>query len=256
MHDNNYTLHNSTKINIFFEKRNKQTNFVVIMEKNNNIIKSEVVLSADGSTTLRHSLLGDLYHSDRGAVGESRHVYIENGLMKFAENSVINLLEVGFGSGLNALLSIDSGLNINYTTIELYPLDYDVIEKLNYANYVSNNAYNDFLKLHREEWNREIYINNNFKAKKIYKSLLEIDFECEGVKNIDLVYFDAFSPDTQSELWSVDVFRKIYQTMHKDSILVTYSAKGVVKEALRAAGFTVSRKKGALGKHHMLVCTK
>lgn len=219
-------------------------------------IKPEIIVSDDGSSTLRHPIIGDMYHSIGGAVSESMHIYINEGLHRVSQlKKRINILEIGFGSGLNALLTIEESikndLQIEYTTIELYPIDLEVIKNLKYDRFCSPEAYEIYLKAHQTEWNKKVKLTDNFTIEKINKSLLNITLE---LNKADVVYFDAFAPTTQPELWSIEVFGKIYASMQKGGILVTYSAKGVVKQALREVGFEVKRVKGALGKHHMLVC--
>ena len=224
-------------------------------------INPEIVISDDGSSTLCHPIIGDMYHSTAGAVSESIHVYIKAGLDRISERKKeIKILEMGFGSGLNALLTIEKAksenLKIDYNTIELYPIDSETIEKLGYDNFTSGDIYTLFLETHYSNWFEKVKLSENFSIQKINKSLTEINFDDFNLTDIDLVYFDAFSPDTQPELWSEEVFSTIYNRMQDDGILVTYSAKGIVKRALRAAGFNVKRIEGALGKHHMLLCTK
>lgn len=223
-----------------------------------NTIFPNIIFSDDGSATLTHPIVGDTYHSTSGAIGESLHVYIENGLQVIAQqNEPVKILEMGFGSGLNFLLTVDyalqHGLVIDYTTVELYPVDMLVIENMGYCRYVSQTAFELFLSAHRAAWNESVVLGENIVIHKIDKSLLEVNF---ARNDINLVYFDAFAPDTQPELWSESVFEKIFRAMSNGGVLVTYSAKGTVKQALRAVGFNVQRKKGALGKHHQLVCTK
>lgn len=221
-------------------------------------ITPKIILSADGSATLSHPLLGDTYHSTAGAVGESLHVYIKNGLEEIAQNcKVVTILEMGFGSGLNFLLTIDyalrNHLTIDYSTVELYPIDFEVICRLGYENYVSPKAYAIYLDAHRAVWNERVELTDTISIHKIAESLVTLEHFSEGV---NLVYYDAFAPDTQPELWSEFIFQKIYDSMKLGGVLVTYSAKGVVKQALRSVGFNVTRRTGALGKHHQLFCVK
>lgn len=211
---------------------------------------------ADGSNTLIHPIVGDAYHSLQGAVGESRHIYIEAGL-EAIDKKEIRLFEVGFGSGLNALLTLERaterGIRVEYHTIELYPVDPTVIQELNYQHYCSQEHYNTFLSLHQLPWNAPLSeLSPFFSFRKINEDLEKSPLPAD----LDLIYFDAFSPDSQPQLWSVSIFERLYESLNPGGRLVTYSAKGVVKQALRTVGFEVKRLPGALGKHHMLCAIK
>lgn len=203
----------------------------------------------DGSSTLVHPILGELYHSNKGAVGEALHVYINSGF-NFMQGESLSILEMGFGSGLNALLSLQEaeikGVKVDYHAIELYPISLDVARGLSF----SEEQY--FMGLHKADWNERVNITERFSLTKWDNNLLDIEF----LTTFNLVYFDAFAPDSQPELWSEDVFRKIAGAMTEGGVLVTYSCKGDVKRALRAAGFEVHRIKGALGKHQMIRAIK
>ncbi len=248
---------------------------------------NEKVLTADGSHTLRHSLLGELYHSDRGAVGESRHVFIEAGLRHVlnaslsspflasspisavaaknaeAERPPLSVFEVGFGTGLNAWLTLleagQSGFSVDYHTIELYPLTCEEADTLNYPQ--TDEACNAFSRLHSVPWgdrscnSTQTPIDERFTISKYQSGLIEFDF-MPLAGQFDLIYFDAFAPDVQPELWSDRVMRSMYTLLKPGGVLVTYSSKGSVKQALRAARFEVTRLKGALGKRHMLRAAK
>lgn len=206
----------------------------------------KVIETQDGSSTVvSNRYAGELYHSDRGAVGESLYVYT-----RFLFDGA-SVLEIGFGSGLNALLSLQTTLRLKYTTVEFYPIDMDTVERLSFVC-------NELRELHAAPWSEWREISKNFLFKKlpidiehIGKVLYE---ELEG--GYDTVFFDAFAPDVVPQQWSEVVFRELYSKMNVGAKLVTYSAKGVVKRALRAAGFEVKREKGALGKHNMVVATK
>lgn len=221
-------------------------------------IYPKLLISDDGSLTLTHPLFGDTYHSTAGAVGESMHVYIENGLKTVAQShDEIKTLEMGFGSGLNFLLTVEyalqNNLKIDYTTIELFPVDMEIIMMLGYEKYVSAQTYELYKAAHLVQWGERVVLSDKICITKISQSLPDVRLD-RG--KIDLVYYDAFAPDTQPELWSEEIFSMIHDAVCEGGVLVTYSAKGVVKQALRAAGFEVFRKKGALGKHHQLFCVK
>lgn len=216
-------------------------------------VKGELLRTADGSMTVRHEVLGELYHSDRGAVGESEHIYIREGvdfyrsLYPLAE--AITVFEVGFGTGLNAWLTWEYArehdLKIDYHTLELYPLVGDMVDALEYTKQEG------FARLHEAPWDTRTVLDGYFAITKYRQDLMA--FEPEALTDrIDVIYFDAFSPESQPDLWTETVFGKMYAALKPRGILVTYSAKGAVKEALREAGFEVQRRPGALGKRHMV----
>lgn len=213
------------------------------------MIQPRILTTDDGSQTLESPISGDTYHSVRGAVGESMHIYIREGFSSLPL-SHIRILEVGFGSGLNAWLTARAATEQNrtvyYETIERYPIDPQIATRLEYAQDPL------FTKLHRAAWNHPVTINDRFVLKKRELSLEDCRFDT----TFDLIYFDAFAPDTQPELWTATIFRRLYEALSDGGVLVTYSAKGSVKEHLRSAGFTVKRRPGALGKHHMVRATK
>ena len=218
------------------------------------IVFPETVSTGDGSLTLRHPVLGDIYHSAHGAIGESEHVFIRAGF-DFIEKPHVRVFEMGFGSGLNALLTWkrahETGKTVDYHATELYPVSPEVAEKLNYAS--QDTLFHDiFMRMHSLPWEITTEIDRIFRLTKFEKSLAEIEFDTI----FDVVYFDAFAPDTQPELWTPEIFRKLYEHTSTGGILVTYSSKGAVKEALRTAGYEVRRLPGALGKRHMLRAEK
>jgi len=224
-------------------------------------IEPDIEITADGTPTLRHPLFGDSYHSFNGAMTESRHVFIEAGVRHWlAEtrsaweggnvDAPVHILEVGFGSGLNAWLTLceaeASRYRIEYTAIERYPVSPHVAARLQYTEDPL------FMRLHNAAWDGLRPISPHFTLEKIEADLVNCDFNAI----FDLIFFDAFAPDTQPELWSETVFGKLFSHTAPGGMLVTYSAKGSVKQSLRAAGWEVQRLPGAPGKRHMLRARK
>ncbi len=151
------------------------------------------------------------------------------------------------------LFALDNKLKVAYTTIEKFPLKDSIVSSLNYVDKIEGSG-SYFTKIHKSEWERTLQITPNFTLKKIKADVLIPDFEFP--KNIDLIYFDAFAPSKQAELWNESLFKRLYCCLANDGKLATYSAAGIVKQALRSAGFKVKRLKGPPGKHHMLFCNK
>lgn len=210
-------------------------------------VKGDIILTDDGSNTIRHELLGELYHSDRGAVGESEYVYIRQGLEYMAQGcEEVKVFEVGFGTGLNAWLTWEyaraKDIRVCYEAVERYPLDMATVRDLKYTDDKR------FEELHRVE--SEV-LDKWFTLTKYEEDLTDFDPELLAGQ-FDVVYFDAFAPEVQPDLWCEETMRKMYRLLRPGGVLVTYSAKGIVKENLRSAGFEVGRLKGALGKRHML----
>lgn len=201
----------------------------------------------DGSETLWSEQYKETYHSTFGAITESEHVFIEAGFNMVNANSV-HIFEMGFGTGLNALLTCLAARKLNkhivYHAIELHPVSLDIVSGLN----APMDSQDMFRKLHESEWNKEIALTSMFHLKKIRCSLQ--DWQPDSTYN--LVYYDAFSPETQPELWTKEIFDKIYQMLNLGGILTTYCAKGYVRRNLVAAGFKVERLPGPPGKREML----
>lgn len=214
----------------------------------------EAKISGDGSTTLYRPDLDEHYHSIHGAIQESQHVFIQAGLELMTQSN-INILEVGFGTGLNAFLTLLQKLagKINYHSIEKYPIDEKFIKEINYPSYFgTENSTALFEKLHEALWGDDTFISNDFWLKKLNVDLL--DFSADNF--YDLVYFDAFAPEKQPELWNDEVFVMLYKSMRLNGILTTYCAKGSVKRSLMAAGFKVKRLPGPPGKRHIIRAVK
>jgi tRNA U34 5-methylaminomethyl-2-thiouridine-forming methyltransferase MnmC len=220
-------------------------------------MKIEPIITGDGSTTLFVRDLNEHYHSTFGAITESGVVFIDAGLKPVLQNADwINVLEIGFGTGLNALLSFlaANGKTIHYTTIEAFPVDQNIIEALNFSDFLkSENAGTIFGLLHQVPWETEQIIADQFFITKCHSKIEAIVLP-DG--HFDLVYFDAFGPEVQPELWTVEIFSKIGKSMKKGGVLTTYSAKGQIRRNLQSAGFIVEKLPGPPGKRHITRATK
>ena len=216
---------------------------------------SEIVLTGDGSHTLYVKELDEHYHSTHGAITESRHVFIEAGYL-FVKKQQINILEMGFGTGLNAFMTLmeanKTQARIQYTGIEKFPLSTEAIRILNYPDLFPEQFRKAFYSIHEGPWNKTYSLSKNFTLTKIKADLC--DHLIKGSAN--LVYYDAFAPDKQPELWSVEIFRKIHKALSPEGILTTYAVKGEVRRALVSAGFRVEKLPGPPGKREMLRARK
>jgi tRNA U34 5-methylaminomethyl-2-thiouridine-forming methyltransferase MnmC len=216
--------------------------------------RPEVITTSDGSTTLYLIELDEQYHSVNGAITESRHVFLKNGLEFSGAKPSLNLLEIGFGTGLNALLTaeyaIENKIKISYCTIEKYPLEPDVISELNFGKLLGDNATHLFDAIHSAEWGKMVEIHPYFRIFKIEADMLEFEFKFDTT--FDVVYFDAFGPDKQPEMWNHSVFTSLFEILSPLGVIVTYSAKGEVRRRMTSAGFTVERLPGPPGKREML----
>lgn len=216
-------------------------------------VKREIELTADGSHTLFVPALGEHYHSVNGAIQESTHIFINAGLHQCSKDN-IRILEIGLGTGLNAFLTLldtqKEERKVSYITLEAYPLHDDITEQLNYPELIAPAKAYLFHRIHEVDWNKEIEITPYFNITKIEADFTTYDFSHTG--DIDMIYFDAFAPDKQPGMWSQELFDRLYNTMSKGGILVTYCAKGIVRRMLQQAGFTVERLPGPPGKREML----
>ncbi|MBT3261821.1 tRNA (5-methylaminomethyl-2-thiouridine)(34)-methyltransferase MnmD [bacterium] len=214
----------------------------------------ELYITNDGSHTLINTDLRESYHSIYGAVQESQHVYIDNGLAAIHKNE-ITILEIGFGTGLNAYLSLafarESKVKLNYFAIEKFPLPMDIVQKLNYPQ-ILNLAPSDFLALHKNIWQQQIILDEFFNITK-YPIGVE-DFETN--KKFDLVYFDAFAPNIQPDIWLESIFYKIAALLNPGGTLITYCAKGIVKRTLKKCGFQIESLPGPIGKREITRAVK
>lgn len=214
--------------------------------------------SRDGSSTLLSEKFGVTYHSKYGALQESSHVFIKEGLFfKCIAKKELKILEMGFGTGLNALLTQQKaavlGLKIEYTAIEQFPIDFEVLAKLNYCEKLGvTNGQCLFNQLHNSLWEETVELTNYFSINKKKQAFEEATFE----QLFDIIYFDAFAPNVQPELWEEPIMQKMYDALTKDGILVTYCAKGDFKRTLKSIGFDVKTLKGPPGKREMVRAIK
>ncbi len=218
-----------------------------------------IVKTEDGSHTLELVGMDEHYHSTFGAVQESRHVFIQHGLQSLSGKiSAINILEVGLGTGLNALLTFmvsqKKNLQVYYFALEPFPLKREEYEALNYASLLSETRLQErFLKFHECEWIKDIEFFPGFVFRKEETGLEAASFAGHF---FDLVYFDAFGPDTQPELWTQPMFEKVSSAMKPGGILTTYCAKGSVRRAMKASGLNVEKLPGPPGKREMTRAVK
>ncbi len=221
----------------------------------------KIIQTEDGSSSLLNVDLNETYHSIHGAIQESQHVFIESGLNCLLQRSQIksiSILEIGFGTGLNALLTAlvakKLNLKIEYETVEAFPLSQETVGLLNYPEQLnSEEAISIFDRLHQTEWNKSQVISPNFNLLKRDVKMQEADFAKE---KFDLVYFDAFAPVKQPEMWERDVLQKVAEAMKPQAIFVTYSAKGQLKRDLISLGLSVEKIPGPPRKREMIRGTK
>ena len=212
--------------------------------------------TADGSYTLYVPELDEHYHSVKGALTESQHIFIDMGL-KHSSVPSPRILEIGLGTGLNCFLTIleaeKSLRTIHYTGIERYPLNEEVVRQLDYPSIVNKGHETDYFAIHQAPWEEDVILSPWFTLHKIEGDFTRYTFE----KGYDLIYFDAFAPEKQPEMWEQSLFEHLYQILNEGGILTTYCAKGVVRRMLQTAGFTVERLSGPPGgKREILRATK
>lgn len=205
---------------------------------------NKIEITADGSATIYLPHLDEHYHSVKGALTESLHIFRDCAFLHHTTSSApLRVLEIGFGTGLNAVvtaMAANSSHNVHYISLELYPIDCELIEKLNYGDFVDNDL---LLALHHAPWENPTQITPHFTLEK-----LKCDFtKCVLPQNIDVVYFDAFAPEKQPEMWSEELFSRIYDAMAPGGILTTYCAKGEIRRRLQRVGFIVERLAGPPG---------
>lgn len=223
-------------------------------------MKRKIITTDDGSTTIHLVEWNEQYHSTHGAIQEAAHVYIKTGLQHLQNTynpDQIHILEIGFGTGLNAFMTYletkKHNFTCNYHGVEAYPISIEEIAQLNYVSELkADNEAIIFDKMHVCEWEKETILSKNFKLTKRQQLFHEIVDQSK----FNLIYFDAFGARIQPELWTVSIFQKMYEALQKNGVLVTYAAKGSVRRAMQEVGFTVERLSGPPGKREMLRATK
>lgn len=213
----------------------------------------KIITTEDGSHSLYDEELNETYHSTRGAWGESMHVFIKEGLEHWLfrnGSKEVSILEVGLGTGLNAFLTALHAekwqQNIHFTSLEPFPLQKEIYENLNYHK--SEGERTLFMKIHEAEWEKEVRITDSFALHKTIQNLEDFN----AVKRLDLIFFDAFAPSKQPDVWSFDHLKKCFDLLEKGGVLTTYCAQGQFKRNLADVGFEVETLQGAMGKKEMV----
>lgn len=210
----------------------------------------------DGSYTLYVPHLDEHYHSVKGALTESRHIFVDMGL-RHSNVTEPRILEIGLGTGLNCFLTFlaaeETGKKIHYTGIERYPLNEDTLRKLDYPTIINQGHETDYYAIHQAPWGRDVKLSPRFTLHKIEGDFTSYPFDGK----YDIIYFDAFAPEKQPEMWEQSLFDMLYNVLNEGGILTTYCAKGVVRRMLQSAGFTVERLPGPPGgKREILRATR
>ncbi|MFD2600897.1 tRNA (5-methylaminomethyl-2-thiouridine)(34)-methyltransferase MnmD [Flavobacterium suzhouense] len=219
-------------------------------------MKREIVITNDGSVTIYVPDMDENYHSRYGAIQEAYHVFIKNGLA-LTEGKPVSILEIGFGTGLNCFITyletLKTGQEVDYTGVEAYPVLQEEALQLNYVSQLNANDRQEvFNTLHSADWGVPVKLSEKFTLTKRQQR-----FEDINDKSVfDLIYFDAFGYPTQPELWSEEIFAKMYTALKDKGILVTYACRTVIKKAMQSAGFSVKKVQGPPGKREMLIAFK
>lgn len=222
-------------------------------------MKRIIETTSDGYNTIYIPEIDEHYHSVKGAYTESKHIFIDMGLNN--SNSITpKILEVGFGTGLNAILTLIEAnkkrKKVIYDTLELFPLDTSTILSLDYITHFDSEISKLFIKMHNAKWGERFELTEYFNIRKIECNFTDINKWWDGI-NYDIVYFDAFAPEKEPEMWNTSLFESIYNIMSAKGILVTYCAKGIIRRTLQSCGFKVERLQGPPGgKREILRATK
>lgn len=217
-------------------------------------MKKEIVITSDGSSSIYIPEWQESYHSKHGAIQEAKHVFIKNGLCLLKKHNV-SILEVGFGTGLNCLITaqeaFENGYVIDYVGVEAFPVTGKELSALNYEEVLKDNQ-GLFKRIHACAWEEETEIVSNFRLTKINLLFENIEY----YDRFDLIYFDAFGFRVQPELWGEDIFKRMYQSLKKGGMLTTYAARGTITRAMQSSGFSVQKVAGPPGKREMTIARK
>ncbi|MCL7762453.1 tRNA (5-methylaminomethyl-2-thiouridine)(34)-methyltransferase MnmD [Polaribacter sp. Z014] len=216
-------------------------------------MKREILITSDGSSTIHLPDWNEQYHSKNGSINETYHVFINSGLRQVTEDKVA-ILEIGFGTGLNCFITyLEARKDIDYVGVEAYPVTPEEVGKMNFIAVLEAEKESEtFKKMHTVSWEEKHQISDTFSLTK-RKQFFE---DIEDKDAFNLIYFDAFGARVQPQLWTVEIFQKMYDSLKENGILVTYSAKGSVRRAMQEVGFVVERLPGPPGKREMLRATK
>ena len=219
-------------------------------------MKRELIITEDGSSSIFIPEMDETYHSTHGALQEAKHVFIENGL-KRVDSGAIKILEMGFGTGLNAFLTAVNAeqlmKKVDYIGVEAFPVEQTMIDSLNYSELIGEEFHSVFTRIHKAEWEVSQEINSSFSIQKIESKIQDYKITLDS---LDVVFFDAFGPRVQSELWTEAVLGKMYLGLKQDGFLVTYCAQGQFKRNLKSVGFEVECVPGPPGKREMTLAFK
>lgn len=226
-------------------------------------MKRKIITTKDGSKTIYIEEWNEQYHSIHGAIQEAKYVFLKHGLafklsqIEHINSSAISILEIGFGTGLNAFLTFlksqKSNITIKYTGIEAYPVSLEDISKLNYPEAVEEmQQQSAFLKMHSCAWEKPCPLSKQFTLLKVKSLFKELNYN----QQFDIIYFDAFGARVQPELWEAPIFNIMFKALKQNGVLVTYSAKGSARRAMQSVGFQVEKLPGPPGKREMLRAIK
>jgi len=212
-----------------------------------------IITTGDGSKTIHIPALNENYHSSHGAVQEAKHVFLKHGLELFLGKPDMHILEVGFGTGLNTILTLEaashSDTHVYYDGLEAFPITTEEMLALEYENLLpSDFVKNQYTEIHATPWDNPQTITPTFTLTKIHETLQKQNFTSN---TYDLIYFDAFGPRVQEAMWTPEIFQKLYNSLKTGGYLVTYCAKGQVKRDLKSVGFIVETLPGPPGKREM-----
>ena len=219
-------------------------------------MKREIITTQDGTKTILLPELKETYHSKNGALQEAEHVFIKNGL-SLIQKTEIKVFEMGFGTGLNSVLcyrfSNNKNIKIHYTGIEAYPVNLEDIKTLEFNSFLSDLEHDLFVKTHDSILNNSIVKSKQFEFELIVKKIQDYKMKESA---FDVIFYDAFGPRIQGDLWGIDLLEKMYFGLKKGGLLTTYCAQGEFKRNLRSIGFNVEAVAGPPGKREMTLAWK